>query len=147
VQALYQIELSGAAPETVLQEFARERLEELEGERIVRADEAFFAELVRGAVRLRRELDDMVAGVLAESWSVERLETVLHIIMRAAAYELSVHLDIPPRVTISEYVDLADAFFGGKETGLVNGVLDRLARALRPGEMDAGSRGQGSAPA
>jgi transcription antitermination protein NusB len=64
-------------------------------------------------------------------------------ILRAAACELSTHLDIPARVTVSEYVDLADAFFGSKETGLVNGVLDRLARALRPAEMGASHGGQG----
>ncbi len=68
-------------------------------------------------------------------------------ILRAAAYELSARPDVPPRVTVSEYVDLADAFFGGKETALVNGVLDRLARALRPDEMDVRARGQGPSSA
>jgi N utilization substance protein B len=140
VQALYQIDLTGAAAEAVIGEFARHRLDELDGERIVRADEGFFAELVGGASQKRGALDDMIAGVLAESWSVDRLETILHMIMRVAAYELSTRLDIPPRATISEYVDLADAFFGGKETGLVNGVLDRLARGLRPDEMGAARR-------
>jgi N utilization substance protein B len=143
VQALYQMELTGAPLETVISEFTRHRLEDIDGERITRADEQFFADLVRGATVARDKLDDMIAGVLAESWSVDRLETTLHMILRAAACELSLHLDIPARVTVSEYVDLADAFFGSKQTGLVNGVLDRLARALRPEEM--GVRG-GSAP-
>jgi transcription antitermination protein NusB len=147
VQALYQLELTDAGPEEVLLDFIRSRLEDIEGERIVRADEQYFADLVRGAVHKRQELDDMIAGVLAESWSVDRLETILHVILRAAAYELSAHLDVPPRVAISEYVDLADAFFGGKETSLVNGVLDRLARALRPAEMETAARGQGPSPA
>src|SRR4029077_18146278 len=101
--------------EEVLLDFIRHRLEEIEGESIVRADEGYFAELVRGAVAKRQDLDDMIAGVLADSWSVDRLETTLHVILRADAYELSAHLEVPPRVTISEYVDLADAFFGGKE--------------------------------
>jgi N utilization substance protein B len=137
VQALYQLELSGGTPESVIGEFTHHRLEELDGEAITRADERLFADLVRGASLAREKLDDMIAGVLAESWSVERLETTIHMILRAAACELAMHLDIPARVTVSEYVDLADAFFGSKETGLVNGVLDRLARALRPDEMGA----------
>jgi N utilization substance protein B len=147
VQALYQLELTGGAVEEVLRDFVRTRLEEIDGERIVRADEQHFADLVRGVAHKSGELDDMIAGVLAESWSVDRLETILHVILRAAAYELSAHREVPPRVTISEYVDLADAFFGGKETALVNGVLDRLARGLRPDEMQGAARGQGTPPA
>lgn len=143
VQALYQLELTKAPLETVISEFTHHRLEEIDGEPIARADEQFFAELVRGATLARDKLDDMIAGVLAESWSVDRLETTLHMILRAAACELSTHLDIPARVTVSEYVDLADAFFGSKQTGLVNGVLDRLARALRPDEMGGSAGGQG----
>jgi N utilization substance protein B len=147
VQALYQLELTGGTPEGVIAEFTRERLEDIDGERIARADEQFFADLVRGASLGRQALDDMIAGVLADSWSVDRLETILHLILRAAACELSSRLDIPARVTVSEYVDLADAFFGSKETGLVNGVLDRLARALRPDEMGGPRGGQGPATA
>lgn len=149
VQALYQLELTGGTPEGVIAEFARHRLEDIDGARIARADEQFFADLVRGAAANRQALDDMIAGVLAETWSVDRLETTLHMILRVAACELSTRLDIPVRATVSEYVDLADAFFGSKETGLVNGVLDRLARALRPEEMRAGGpvSGQGAASA
>ncbi|MBX6320591.1 MAG: transcription antitermination factor NusB [Rhodospirillaceae bacterium] len=140
-QALYQIELGGGSVEEVVQDFIRHRLAEIAGQGFVPADEALFADIVRGAARRRDELDNMIAGVLAEPWRVDRLETILHVILRAAAYELSARPDVPPRVTVNEYVDLADAFFGGKETALVNGVLDRLARALRPDEMDARARG------
>jgi N utilization substance protein B len=91
----------------------------------------------------RDALDDMLSAVLDEDWPVERLETLLRIVMRAGVYELSRRPEVPARVVITEYVDLAGAFFGGKEPGLVNGVLDRLARELHPEAFDA----QGAAPA
>ena len=90
------------------------------------------------------ELDSMVAGVLTEDWSVERLESILRAILRGGAYELAHRTDIPPKVTISEYLAVADAFLGEKETALTNGVLDRLAHLLRPAEMEHG-RGKPSA--
>ena len=77
----------------------------------------------------------MIAAVLVEDWTIERLEILLACILRAGAHELADRADVPARVVISEYVDLADAFYGEKETGLVNGVLDRLARELRPLEL------------
>src|SRR3546814_14773226 len=82
----------------------------------------------------------MIAACLSDDWKVERLEAVLRAILRAAAYELSERHDVPPRVVITEYVDLADAFFAGKEPAMVNGVLDCLARAMRPEEL--GSRSE-----
>src|SRR5262249_52423126 len=88
----------------------------------------------------RLDLDDMIAAVLTEDWRIERLETLLHCILRAGAHELADRADVPARVVISEYVDLADAFYGEKETGLVNGVLGRLAHELRPQEL-AGAHG------
>jgi N utilization substance protein B len=136
VQALYQMEISGGDVEQVITEFAGHRLDEaVDGVDLVKPDRALFAELVRGAARNRRDLDDMIAAVLVEDWTVERLETLLACILRAGAHELADRPDVPARVVISEYVDLADAFYGDKETGLINGVLDRLARELRPDEL------------
>ncbi len=136
VQALYQIELAGGDPEQVIGEFSGHRLgETVEGIRIARPDAGLFVALVRGVVRSRRDLDDMIAAVLTEDWTIERLETLLRCILRAGIHELADRPDVPARVVISEYVDLADAFYGEKETGLVNGVLDRLARELRPEEL------------
>lgn len=133
VQALYQIEMTGAATETVIDEFLAHRLkEEVDGVRLEGADRRLLRELVAGIASEATTLDDMLSAVLEEGWPVERLETLLRIVLRAGVYELSERRDIPPRVVIAEYVDLADAFFGGKEPGLVNGVLDRLARSLRP---------------
>ncbi|MEA2782904.1 MAG: transcription antitermination protein NusB [Rhodospirillaceae bacterium] len=138
VQALYQIAVSEDDAERVIAEFASHRLgEAVDGVDMVKPDRAFFYELVRGVVRNRRELDDMIAAVLVEDWTIERLEILLVSILRAGAHELADRSDVPARVVISEYVDLADAFYGDKETGLVNGVLDRLARELRPDELGA----------
>jgi N utilization substance protein B len=133
VQALYQIELSGGPAEAVLEEFLEHRLaEEIEGVSLDAADRNLFAGLVRGVAAELAPLDDLLSAVLAEDWPVERLETLLKVILRAGAYELGYRPDIPPRATITEYVNLARAFFDGKEPGLANGVLDRLAHELRP---------------
>jgi len=136
VQALYQLEISGGDVEQVITEFAAHRLgEAVDDVALVKPDRVLFAELVRGATLNRRDLDDMIAAVLVEDWTVERLETLLACILRAGDHELADRPDTPARVIISEYVDLADAFYADKETGLVNGVLDRLARELRPSEL------------
>ncbi len=133
VQALYQAELTGAPVEAVLAEFLALRLgEEIDGVSLAGADRGLLDLLVRGVGKERDELDDMLAAVLDEDWPVERLETLLRILLRVGALELSRRPEAPVRVVVSEYVDLAGAFFGGKEPGLVNGVLDKLARALRP---------------
>ena len=139
VQALYQIEMTGAPSETVIGEFLDHRLkEEVDGVRLDGADRRMLRDLVAGIAREATMLDDMLSAVLEDDWPVERLETLLRLVLRAGAYELSERPDVPPRVVIAEYVDLADAFFGGKEPGLVNGVLDRLARSLRPEIFAAG---------
>ena len=138
VQALYQAELTDAPVETVLAEFLALRLdEEVDGVSLAAADRGLLELLVRGVGRERDDLDDMLAAVLDEDWPVERLETLLQILLRVGALELTRRPEAPVRVVISEYVDLAGAFFGGKEPGLVNGVLDRLARALRPEAFEA----------
>ncbi len=140
VQALYQIEMAGAPAEAVLVEFLAHRLdEEVDGVRLANADRELFAGLVRGVVADLADLDDMLAAVLDADWPVERLEALLRIVLRAGTFELSERHEVPGRVVIAEYVDLAGAFFGGKEPGLVNGVLDRLARELRPEEFDSGA--------
>ena len=138
VQALYQAELTAAPVEAVLAEFLAHRLdEEVDGVSLAAADRGLLELLVRSVGRERDELDDMLAAVLDEDWPVERLETLLQILLRVGALELSRRPEAPVRVVVSEYVDLAGAFFGGKEPGLVNGVLDRLARALRPEAFEA----------
>ena len=134
VQALYQIELTSDPADAVARKFLEHRLGR-ERDDEIEADQSLFADIVQGVASRRRELDALIASVLVEGWTVERLELVLKLILRAGAYELQARPDVPARVCITEYVDLAHAFFDGKEPGLTNGVLDRLARMLRPDEM------------
>ena len=137
VQALYQMEMSDASAEAVVREFEKHRLDEgQDGAEIVKPDRRHFARLVEGVAREREDLDDMIAGALAEDWPLERLETVLRVILRAGTFELDEWRDIPARVVINEYMDIAHAFFSDKEPGLVNGVLNGLARTLRMEEFE-----------
>jgi N utilization substance protein B len=139
VQALYQIELnavgaSEGALDTVIREFVSHRFEAGGGEEEVdfsETDRALFADVVKGVAARREALDGMIAAALPEDWPLDRLESVLRAILRAGAYELWARADIPVRVVISEYIDVAHAFFFGKEPGMVNAILDRLGRQLR----------------
>jgi N utilization substance protein B len=137
VQALYQLEANpGAEPEAVVREFVRHRLgREIDGDQLALADPVLFADIVRGAAADQPQIDAEITAVLTPDWPLARLDAVLRAILRAGAYELAHRPDVPPRVAISEYTAVAYAFFTGKEPGLVNGVLDRLARMLRAGEV------------
>src|SRR5690349_1498984 len=142
VQALYQIDLSAAKPEAVIAEFVKHRLgREVDGQNYGEVDAALFADIVRGVAARQDDLDRAISAVLTPDWPLARLETVLRAILRAGAYELVARPDVPTRVAISEYLDVAHAFYAGKEPGLVNGVLDRLAHHLRPGALDEGGDG------
>ncbi len=141
VQATYQIELAGADVEAVLNEFLKHRLAPGAADPdFAEVDRVLFGDLVRGIAERRQELDRLLAGHLTEGWALERLEQVLAAILRAGTYELLVRTDVPPRVALNEYVELAHAFYAGKEPGFVNGVLDRIARELRPQELDNDDR-------
>lgn len=147
VQALYQWEATGIAPAQVVKEFTDHRLGEVVDDvALPPADLKLFALIVVGAAANVAELDDMIAAVLTEDWTTERLEATLRAILRCGAFELAHREDVPPRVVIAEYVGVCDAFFGAKETGLVNGILDQLARELRPEEMGEGRSGEGGGP-
>jgi N utilization substance protein B len=146
VQALYQMELSGSSPANVVGEFIKHRLgPDGEGDSFGTADEGLFAALVEGTCARRDELDRAIAAALTPDWPLERLEIILRSILRAGAYELLARPEVPVKVAISEYLDIAHAFFAGKEPGLVNGVLDRLARTYRS-ESQRGEEG-GNDPA
>jgi len=137
VQALYQLELNPSLEaEGVVREFARHRLgREIDGEQYGEADAEFFADIVRGASADGERLDETISAALSAEWPLDRLEAVLRAVLRAGAYELVHRADVPPRVSVSEYTTIAHAFFSGKEPGLANGVLDSLARALRPADF------------
>jgi N utilization substance protein B len=153
VQALYEIDIVGAPTDAVLLEFMAkrwrvdpetgERLPEEEkgpkGQALVEPDAGLLSEIVRGVAARVSELDASIGPTLSGEWTVERLEVLLRAILRAGAFELLVKTDVPTAVVITEYVDVAHAFFAGNEPALVNAVLDRLARTLRPGETDGAS--------
>ena len=141
VQALYQIDHSRARPDSVLEEFLRFRLgDSFDTEKDVAPDKTLFTELVRGVTANGAALDEMIAGSLSAKWTLDRLEFILRAILRAGVYELQGRASTPARVVISEYVDVAHAFYDGQEPGMVNGILDRIARVLRPDEFGEGDR-------
>jgi transcription antitermination protein NusB len=145
VQALYQIELTSADPGAVVSEFLSHRLgREIDGDQYAEADRGFFADLVNGCSARREDVDGIVAAALPSDWPLARLESVLRAILRAGTYELLARSDVPARVAINEYVEIAHAFFSGKEPGMVNGVLDRIARTLREAELPGTGRDGGT---
>jgi transcription antitermination protein NusB len=145
VQALYQIEFTGIEPASAVTEFAAHRLgQEIDGDKYAEADRAFFGELVAGGSERREEIDRVIGAALPADWPLARLESVLRAILRVGAFELLARADVPARVVINEYVEIAHAFFSGKEPGMVNGVLDRLARTLRPDELAGSGRNGGT---
>ena len=137
VQALYQLELNpGLGAEGVIREFVIHRLgREIDGDVYGEADGELFADIVRGVATDRERLDETISAALSDEWPLFRLETLLRVMLEAGAYELVHRADIPPRVTISEYIAIAYAFFTGKEPGLANGVLHRLAQGLRGADL------------
>lgn len=103
--------------------------------RLARTDRKRFADTVRGVIRDQERLDGLVSGALPGGETIERLDMILRIVLRAGAYELYSYPKVPAQVAISEYVDIAKAFYNEAEPSLVNGILDRIARVLRPAEI------------
>jgi N utilization substance protein B len=136
VQALYQIEQTGSPPETVIDEFVRHRLAAAPADGgAPGADVPLFARIVRGHAQSAPALDDAIAATLAAGWPMARLDPVLRALLRAASAELFAADGAPARVVIDEYMDVAHGFFGAEEPRFANGVMDRLARTMRPAEF------------
>ena len=146
VQALYQGECTGEPAEAVIDQFIRHRLGALPGQdgfeegRVPEADVPLFAAIVRKAATNAETVDGLVAGHLDRDWPMARLDPVLRALLRAACAELWGGADPPARVVINEYLDIAHGFFGGEEPRFANGVLDAVARALRPEEFPNAGR-------
>lgn len=141
VQALYQMELGGTTLPEVLAEFETLRLgKELDGELYRDADRAFFRDIVTGVVAHQRALDPEINTALSADWPLARIDATLRAILRCGTFELSRRRDVPGRVVISEYIDVAKAFFESEVPAMVNGVLDTLARKLRAAEFGAEAR-------
>ena len=132
VQALYQQEMEGTAIAPLLHEFHHHRLgATIDGVEYADAEVDFFDDLVKGVDARREELDALIAGKLAEGWALTRLDKPMRQILRAGAYELIARADVPTGSIISEYVDVAKAFYDQRESGFVNGLLDGVAKEVR----------------
>ena len=135
VQAIYQMELTGNDAESVAQEFCDHRFAELEPDDIGEPDTEFFTDLVRGVPHYQVEIDRAIASGLSERWKLQRIDSILRAILRAGIYELVARKDVPAKVVIDEYLNIAHAFFAGDETAFVNALLDRVARSKRATEF------------
>ena len=143
VQALYQMDVSGKGVIDALAEFEAFWIgREVEGIAFQPSDSDFFRSILSGVVENQRPIDQRIDAALAAGWPLTRIEAVLRAILRAGAFELMFRKDVPVRVVISEYVDVAHGFYGEDEPGLVNAVLDAVAREVRPGELDRKAAGR-----
>ena len=132
VQALYQLEMEGTALAPLLHEFHEHRLgATIEGATYADAERSFFDDVVRGVEARRAEIDGIVTAKLAKGWALERLDRPMRAILRAGTYELIARPDVPVAAVITEYVDVAKAFYDKKESGFVNGLLDAVAKDTR----------------
>jgi N utilization substance protein B len=132
VQALYQHEMEGIAIPALLHEFHHHRLGAvIDDAEFADADVPFFDDLVGGVAARKEEIDRRIAEKLAKGWSLARLDKPMRQILRAGAYELMARPDVPAKAVISEYLDVADAFYDKPEKGFVNGLLDSLAKDVR----------------
>jgi transcription antitermination protein NusB len=139
VQALYQMDIAGAGINDVFAEFEGHWIGgEVEGEKYLPAEAAFFRDVVSGVVRDQARLDPLIDEALSRGWPLKRIDAILRAVLRAGAYELEHRKDIPGRVVVSEYVDVANAFVDREETGMVNAVLDQIGRQFRLDEFGHG---------
>jgi transcription antitermination protein NusB len=137
VQALYQMEVTGKGLKETRAEFESFWIgNEIEGVQYKDAETAFFSDILTGVVSAQGPLDRLIDRALAAGWPLARIDSVMRAILRAGAYELKERVDVPARVAIKEYVDIAGAFFGPEEAGMINAVLDALARQCRAAEFE-----------
>jgi N utilization substance protein B len=139
VQALYQMDIAGTGVNDILAQFESHWIgREVEGEQYLPAEAAFFRDVVGGVLREQRALDPLIDEILSQGWPLKRIEAILRSVLRAGAWELEQRTDIPARVIVSEYVDVAHAFVDKTETGMVNAVLDQIGRQFRADEFTRG---------
>jgi N utilization substance protein B len=137
VQALYQMDIAGSGLNEILTQFEGHWIgREVEGAQYLPAERTHFRDLVNGVVEDQRRLDPLIDEVLRMGWPLKRIEALLRAVLRAGAFELDRKRDIPARVIVAEYVGIADAFVDRDETGMVNAVLDQIARKLRAEEFE-----------
>jgi len=137
VQALYQMDLAGTDLNDVIAEFLKVRFSgKNRDETIAGADQIFFADILRAVLRRQREIDPMIDEQLATGWRLVRVDSILRAILRGGVAEILDRDDVPARVVINEYVNVAHLFFDEDEPRVVNGVLDKIARKVRASEFE-----------
>jgi len=136
VQALYQMEVGGKGLNEIFAEFETFWMgREIEGDQYKPAEVSFFRDVLQGVLDEQVAVDQHIDRALQGGWPLQRIESVMRAILRAGAYELKSRKDVPARVVIKEYVDVAGAFFGPTESGMINAVLDKIARETRAKEL------------
>ncbi|MBZ9655239.1 transcription antitermination factor NusB [Phyllobacterium lublinensis] len=141
VQALYQMDVAGTGVLEVVAEYEAHRLgKEVDGTQYLDADPQWFRGIVSGVVADQTSLDPMIRQALMEDWPLSRLDSTLRAILRAGIWELKDRVDVPTAVIVSEYVDIAKAFYTDEEPKIVNAVLDRLAFEIRGESKGKGPR-------
>ncbi|MEM7069514.1 MAG: transcription antitermination factor NusB [Pseudomonadota bacterium] len=137
VQALYQMEMTGARINEIVEEYENIRIgKEVDGDEYLEADLGWFRGIVSGVVSGQKELDPLIHNTLPSDWPLARIDTLLRSVLRCGVFELVRRKDVPPKVVISEYLEITKSFFSDDEPGLVNGVLDRIAKDSRSSEME-----------
>ncbi|EJC70454.1 transcription antitermination factor NusB [Rhizobium johnstonii] len=132
VQALYQMDVGGTGVLEIVAEYEAHRLgQEIDGETYLKADAAWFRSIVSGVVRDQVRLDPLIAAALQDDWALSRLDSTVRAILRAGVFEITDRKDVPVAVIVTEYVEIAQAFFDDDEPKLVNAVLDRIAKQVR----------------
>jgi transcription antitermination protein NusB len=132
VQALYQMDVGGTGVLEVVAEYETHRLgQELDGETYLKADASWFRSIVSGVVREQVRLDPLIGSALQDDWALSRLDSTVRAILRAGTFEILDRKDVPVPVIVTEYVEIAHAFFDEDEPKLVNAVLDRIAKQVR----------------
>ena len=135
-QVLYQMDIVATPLNDILAEYERHWIgQEVDGSQYLPAEAAFFRSVVQGVLDDQRRLDPLIDKALQGGWPLKRVEALLRAVLRAGVFELSARKDVPARVVVAEYVDVAHAFLDRDETGMVNAVLDQLARQLRADEF------------
>ncbi|ACM26120.1 transcription antitermination factor NusB [Agrobacterium sp. SHOUNA12C] len=132
VQALYQMDIGGTGVLEVVAEYEAHRLgQELDGDTYLKADASWFRSIVSGVVREQTRLDPLIGSALQDDWALSRLDSTVRAILRAGTFEILDRKDVPVAVIVTEYVEIAHAFFDDDEPKLVNAVLDRIAKQVR----------------
>ncbi len=132
VQALYQMDVGGTGVLEVVAEYETHRLgQEVDGDTYLKADASWFRSIVAGVVRDQTSIDPMIRGALQDDWMLSRIDSIVRAILRAGVFELLERKDVPVAVIVTEYVEIAQAFFAEDEPKLVNAILDRIAKQVR----------------